>query len=162
MEIFIDFSGKRLTIVDPSTGEVREVEVFVAILPFSQYTYVEACDSQKKEDLIRCCSNMLKYFGGVPKAIVTDNLKSAVTKACKYEPVVNRTLKEFAVHNRCAINPTRSYSPQDKALVENAVNLTYQRIYYPMREMTFFSITDLNQEIQKHLETYNDVLFQPK
>jgi len=76
--------------------------------------------------------------------------------------VINKTFKDFALHYGCAINPTRSYAPQDKALVENAVQLSYQRIYYPMRNMTFFTLQDLNAEIKKHLVSYNDVLFQRK
>ena len=161
-ELFIDFAGKKLHIVDKETGELIPVEVFVAILPNSQYTYVEACMSQKREDLIACLSNSLSFYGGVPKAIVSDNLKSAVTRASKYEPEVNRSLKDFAHHNNCVVNPTRSYSPQDKALVENAVQLTYQRIYHPIRAMTFFSLKELNQQIRKHLEVYNNLLFQRK
>ena len=97
-----------------------------------------------------------------PRAIVSDNLKSAVTRSSKYEAVINKTFKEFALHYGCAINPTRSYAPQDKALVENAVQLTYQRIYYPMRKITFFSLEELNKEIKKQLSSYNNVLFQRK
>ena len=158
-ELFIDFAGKKLQVVNPETGELQAAEVFVSILPNSQYTYVEACFSQKREDMLGCLSNALSFYGGVPRAIVSDNLKSAVTRASKYEPVVNRTFKDFALHYNCAINPARSYSPQDKALVENAVNLVYQRIYYPLREMTFFSLSDLNAEIRKLLDKYNDLLF---
>lgn len=161
-ELFIDFAGSKLHITDKETGELIPVEVFVAILPNSQYTYVEACMSQKREDLIGCINNAMAYYGGAPKAIVSDNLKSAVNRASKYEPDINRSLKELAHHYNCIINPTRSYSPQDKALVENAVQLSYQRIYYPMREMIFFSLQDLNKEIRKLLITYNDLLFQRK
>jgi len=161
-EVYIDFAGKKLHITDKETGELVPVEVFVALLPNSQYTYVQACLSQKREDLVGCMARALSFFGGVPKAIVSDNLKSAVTRASKYEPEINRTFKDFARHYGCAINPTRSYSPQDKALVENAVNLTYQRIYYPMRDMTFFSLEDLNGEIKKLLTAYNNLLFQRK
>jgi len=161
-EVFIDFAGKKLQLLDKETGAFIPVEVFVAILPNSQYTYIEACISQKREDLITCMGNALRFFGGVPKAIVSDNLKSAVTRASKYEPEINKTFKDFAQHYNCVINPTRAYSPQDKALVENAVYLAYQRIYYPMREMIFFSLCDLNKEIRKHLECYNDLLFQRK
>lgn len=161
-EMFVDYTGKKLTIVDRQSGEVKEVEVFVATLPCSQYTYVEACNSQKRGDFLSCLVNALEFFGGVPKAIVSDNLKSAVTKASKYEADINRSLKEFALHYNCVINPTRSYSPQDKALVENAVHLAYQRIFYPIRQMTFFSLKELNTEIKKHLEVYNDLLFQRK
>lgn len=109
-----------------------------------------------------CLSNALYFFGGVPKAIVSDNLKSAVTRASKYEAEINRSLKDFARHYNCIINPTRSYAPQDKALVENAVKLSYQRIYYPIRTMTFFSLVDLNKEIKDRLNDFNDLLFQRK
>lgn len=161
-EMFVDFAGKKLQFVSKETGEITPVEVFVAILPYSQYTYVEACLSQKREDFISCCSNALAFYGGVPIAIVSDNLKSAVTRASKYEPVINRSFKDFAQHYSCVINPTRSYSPQDKALVENAVHLVYQRIYYPIREMIFFSLKDLNQQVDQSLASYNNLLFQRK
>lgn len=160
--MFVDYAGKKLPIVNKQTGEIEDVEVFVAILPSSQYTYVEACRSQKLEDFIRCCENALRFYGGVPKMIVCDNLKSAVTRTSKYEAQINRSFKDFARHYNCAVNPTRTYSPQDKALVENAVHLTYQRIYYPMHEMTFFSLADLNKQIQIHLQRYNDMLLTRK
>ena len=161
-EMFIDYAGKKLNIVDRETGELVPVEVFTAILPNSQYTYLEACRSQKREDLIGCCQNALHFYGGVPKAIVSDNLKSAVSRASRYEADINRSFKDFARHYNCVINPARGYSPQDKALVENAVHLAYQRIYYPLREMVFFSLEDLNREIRTLLERYNDLLFKRK
>lgn len=157
-EMFVDFAGKKLEIVDRATGEVIPVEVFVSILPNSHFTYTEACRSQKREDFIACCSNALRFYGGVPMAIVPDNLKSAVARANKYEPVINRTFKDFTRHYGCVINPTRTYAPQDKALVENAVHLVYQRIYYPLREMTFFSLEELNREIRRLLEDYNNLV----
>ncbi|HRN57054.1 MAG TPA: IS21 family transposase [Agriterribacter sp.] len=161
-ELFIDFAGKKLHIVNRDTGELLAVEVFIAILPCSHYTYAEACVSQKRGDLIACCTRALHFYGGVPKAIVSDNLKSAVTRASKYEADINRSLKDFARHYNCVINPTRAFSPQDKALVENAVHLAYQRIYYPLREMTFFSLEDLNREIAILLKRYNNLLFSLK
>jgi len=151
-EVFIDFAGTRLEVVDRETGEVRKVEVFVSVLPFSLYTYVEASPSQKREDLIGCMNNMMRFYKGVPKAVVSDNLKSAVSKTSKFEPQINRSLKDFARHYNCVINPTRPYSPQDKALVENAVQLSYQRIYYPIKKMVFFSVEELNTEIKRLLE----------
>jgi len=161
-EVFIDYAGKHLYLTDRDTGELVPVEVFVAILPNSQYTYVEACMSQKREDMLTCMEHALSFYGGVPKAIVSDNLKSAVTRASKYEPTINRSFKDFARHYNCVINPTRSYAPQDKALVENAVQLAYQRIYYPIRNMTFFTLEELNKEIGPLLEEYNDMLFTRK
>jgi|SRR5690554_3324206 len=97
-EMFVDFAGQKLTIVNRETGEIIPVEVFVAILPNSHYTYIEACKSQKREDFIACCTNALHFYGGVPKAIVSDNLKSAVTRASKYEANINRSFKDFARH----------------------------------------------------------------
>ncbi|MCC5936169.1 MAG: IS21 family transposase [Lunatimonas sp.] len=161
-ELFIDYAGTKMHIVDRDTGELRAVDIFVATLPYSLHTYIEASLSQKREDLISSLNNTLGFYGGVTKAIVCDNLKSAVTRASKYEPDINRSLKEFALHYNCVINPTRAYSPQDKALVENAVQLAYQRIYYPMREMTFFSLGELNREIRKRLVDFNDMLYQRK
>jgi hypothetical protein len=102
-DVFIDFAGKKLHITKRETGELVPVEVFVSILPNSQYTYVEACYSQKREDLITCMGNALNYYGGVPKAIVSDNLKSAVSRASKYEPEINKTFKDFAHHYQCTL-----------------------------------------------------------
>ncbi len=161
-QLMIDFTGKHLYITDKQTGEKSAVEVFVAILPCSQYTYVQACKSQKREDLIRCITGALDYIGGVPKAIVSDNLKSAVSRSSKYEPQINKSLKDLALHYRCTINPTRPYRPQDKALVENAVKLVCQRIYYPMREMVFFSLQEQNSHIRQLLLGFNDYLFKLK
>jgi len=159
-KLFIDFTGKKLQIVDKETGEIKPVEVFIAILPSSQHTYVRACYTQQKEELLDCLNHALRFYGGVPQAIVCDNLKSAVTKAHKYEPVINQSLKDFALHYGCVIDPTRPYSPQDKALVEGAVKLSYQRIFYPLNDMIFFSLEELNKEILRLLESYNDIKFQ--
>jgi len=157
-KVYVDYTGKKLQITNKHTGELTEVEVFVGILPASQYTYVEATRSQKKEDFISSMNHCLEYFGGVPKAIVTDNLKSAVSKSSKYEAVLNKSLKSLAVHYKTSINPTRAYSPQDKALVEGAVKLVYQRIFYPLSKMTFFSIESLNEAIREKLIQYNNYL----
>lgn len=157
-KLYVDYTGKKLQITNKQTGELTEVEVFVGILPASQYTYVEATGSQKKQDFISSMNRCLEYFGGVPKAIVTDNLRSAVSKSSKYEAVLNRSLKSLAVHYNTSINPTRAYSPQDKALVEGAVKLVYQRIFYPLSKMTFFSIAALNEAIREKLVQYNNYL----
>lgn len=158
----IDFTGKHLFIVDKQTGEVKSVEVFVSILGFSNYIYVEAIASQKKEDLIKATENSLHYFGGVPKAIIADNLKSAVTRACKYEPQVNETFENFALHYGTTILPTRPFSPKDKALVEGAVRIVYRRIFAPLRDAVFFSLGELNAEIRKLNLLLNALNFQGK
>lgn len=158
-KLYIDYTGKKLYYIDRSTGEQIGVEVFVAILPCSGYTYVEASPSQCRHDFIDSMNNCLNHLGGVPKSLVPDNLKSAVTKASKYEPILNKTFAGFALHYQCSINPTRSYSPQDKALVEHAVKLVYQRIFYPLNKQTFFSLQALNAALSKLLKQYNDYLF---
>ena len=157
-KVYIDYTGKKLSYTDKVTGEVISVEVFVGILPCSGYTFVEASPSQKLPDFIGSMNNCLRFFGGVPNAIVPDNLKSAVTKGSKYEPTINKTFKDFALHYGCVINPTRVYAPQDKALVEGAVKLVYQRIFYPLSKMDFFSLKDLNKEIARLLKEYNEYL----
>ena len=158
-KLYVDYAGKKLFYVDPATAEQIEVEVFVATLPCSGYTYVEATRSQKREDFIDSMNNCLTFMGGVSRSIVVDNLKSAVTKGSKYEPVLNKTFAGFALHYGCSINPTRTYSPQDKALVENAVNLVYQRIFYPLSRQVFFSLAELNKAIRGLLDDYNDRMF---
>ena len=128
-KLFIDFTGKKLEVIDRTTGEVQEVEVFIGILGGSNYTYVEASASQKLDDFTRCTVNCLEYFGGVPQALVPDNLKSAVTKASNYEATINRQYQSLAVHYNTVVFPTRAAKPRDKALVEGAVKLVYQRIF---------------------------------
>ena len=158
-KLFIDFTGKKLTIIDRHTGEIQELEVFICILGSSQYTYVEACASQKREEFVRCTENALWFYGGVPKALVPDNLKSAVTKSSRYEPKVNETFADFAEHYQTAILPTRSYKPRDKAIVENAVRIIYTRVFAPLRNDIFHSIKDINKAIQGLLEKHNAMSF---
>ena len=154
-KMYVDYAGAKLHIVDDLTGEIKNVEVFVAILGASQLTYVEACLTQQKEDFISCCENALYYFGGVPQAIVPDNLKSAVTKSDKYEPTLNETFRDFAEHYCTTILPARAYRPKDKALVEGAVKIIYTRIYANIRNQTFFSIGSINQAILIELDKHN-------
>jgi transposase len=157
-KLLVDYTGKKLQLVDKVTGEVQEVEVFVGILPCSSYTFIEASRSQQREDFIGSINHCFQFLGGSTKSIVPDNLKSAVSKASKYEPVLNKTLKDLALHYGCVINPTRAYSPQDKAMVEGAVRLVYQRIFFTIRNMTFFNLEELNDQLKKELVTYNEYL----
>jgi len=157
-KLFVDFTGKTLTYIDRDTGEAHKAEVFVAVLPCSQFTYVQAVKSQKREDFIGALGSCLQWMGGVPKAIVSDNLKSAVSKGHKHAPVINKTLKDFALHYNCYIDPARPYHPRDKALVEGAVKLVYQRIFYPLSKHTFFSLEDLNEAIMGYLKVHNEEL----
>lgn len=155
-KVFVDFAGKKLQVTDRDTGEVKKVEVFVGILGFSQFTYVEATASQKRDVFIATVENMLHYMGGVPAAIVPDNLKSAVYKASKYEPSLNEAFERFALHYGTTIIPTRPRKPKDKAPVEGAVKIVYRRIYAMLRNKVFFSIAELNGAIRELLVPYNN------
>lgn len=157
-KLYVDFAGDKLSIVDKQTGEIQYVEVFVAILGASQLTYVEAVMSQQKEDFIGACEGALLYYGGVPEAIVPDNLKSAVTKSSKYEPVLNEAFADFAQHYSTTILPARAYRPRDKALVENAVRIIYTRIYAKLRGVDYFTLEELNTAIRLALEEHNSTL----
>jgi transposase len=159
-KMFVDYAGDKLVIVDRKAGKERSVEVFVAILGASQLTYAEASFSQKSEDWIRSNERAFIYCGGVTQAIVPDNLKSGVTCSNRYEPGINVMFDDFAGHYQTVILPARVRRPQDKALVENAVNLVYQRIYAPLRNRIFYSLKELNEAIWDLLEQHNNTPFQ--
>lgn len=154
-KLFVDFTGKKLVITDRKTGNEQEVEVFIGVLGASSLTYVEAVMSQQKEDWIRANENMLRYIGGVPRAIVPDCLKSAVTKADKYEPDINPEYMDFARHYNTAILPARPYRPKDKAMVEGAVKIVYSWIFAKIRNEVFYSLEELNAAIHEKLKDYN-------
>jgi len=154
-KLFVDFAGKKLIITDRITGKKNEVEVFIAILGASQLIYVEASVSQKKEEWIRLNENALRYIGGVPRAIVPDCLKSAVTKSDRYEPDINPEYLDFARHYGTTILPARPAKPKDKSLVEGAVRIAYSWIYAKLRDRIFFSIEELNIAILEQLELLN-------
>ena len=154
-QMYVDYAGDKLEIVDAESGEVRSVEVFVAILPCSHYTYCEAVWSQKKEDLIVACENAPHFFGGVPMAIVPDNLKSAVPRSDRDEPIINEDFAAFAEFYGMAVFPARVRRPKDKALVENAVKLMYRSVYVDIEGLVFHDLASLNVAIQKSLETFN-------
>lgn len=161
-KLFIDFTGKKLAVVDPSTGEVTQVEIYVAILGYSQLTYVQAVSSQRKEDFITATANALHFLGGVPRVLIPDNLKSAVTKPDKYEAELNSAFLDFANHYGTSVLPARSYKPRDKAPVERAVNITYSRIFAPLRNQVFYSLPSLNKAISKLLDDHNNQRFQQR
>ncbi|MES2514707.1 MAG: IS21 family transposase [Bacteroidota bacterium] len=157
-KLYIDFAGEKLKIIDKTKNLTIDVEVFVAILGASQLTYVQAVMSQQKEDFISACEDALHYFGGVPAAIVPDNLKSAVAKSSKYEPTINETFADFAEHYNTTILPARAYKPKDKALVENVIKIIYTRIYAKIRHLVFYTLEDLNEAIQVALEEHNNMI----
>ena len=157
---FVDFSGQKLSIVDIKTGEVEEVEVFIAILAASQKTYVEALQSQESYNFIKANENAFAKFGGVTAAIVPDNLKSAVTRPSKYEPDINFQYLSFATHYNTIILPARSGKSKDKALVEGMVKIIYQRVFAPLRNEVFYSLSELNFAIKVLTDKHNNTPFQ--
>lgn len=159
-KLFIDFAGKPLTYIDTSTGEVIKCQVFVACLPYSDYSFAMALPSQGVEDFLyalRCC---LEAIGGVPELLVPDNLKSAIIKANRYEPDVNRALEDFANHYNATVVPTRVRKPRDKALVENQVRIIYTRVYARLRNREFHSLTSLNKAIAESVLLHNQTRMQ--
>lgn len=161
-KLFLDFTGKKLSIADPESGEIIPVEVFVAILGYSQLTYVEAVFTQQLLDCARAVENAFIYFGGVTRVLVPDNMKTAVHKADKFEAQLNGLFLELANHYQTSVLPARSYKPRDKALVEGAVNMAYSRIFAPLRNQVFYSLKTLNEAIAGLLEAHNNLPFQRK
>jgi len=159
-KMYVDYAGQKLHIIDPESGQKVPVEVFVAILGASQLTYVEASYSQKKEDFIGSCENALHFFGGVPNAIVTDNLKSAVIKGNRYEPTLNEAFRDFVSHYTMSALPAAPYKPKYKALVEGAVKIIYRTIYGMVKERVYSSLELINKAIGEALEQHNNRLLQ--
>ncbi len=154
-KMYVDYAGKRMHIVDDSTGEIQEVETFVAILGGSQLTYVEASYTQQKEEFVNSCENAILYFGGAPQAIVPDNLKSAVIKSSKYEATLCEAFSDFVRHYNMTALPAGPYKPKHKALVEGAVKLIYTSVYEVLHDRVFTSLDDLNIAIRVALEEHN-------
>jgi len=155
-KVFIDFSGVRQAIVDPLTGEISYAEIFVAVLGASGYPFVIAVPSQKKSDFIYAHNEMFRAFGGVPELLVPDNLKSAVTRADRYEPDLNPDYEKLAAHYGTAIMPARGFKPKDKSLVENGVKLAQRWLLARLRHETFYSITQLNSRINALMPRYRN------
>lgn len=152
---FVDYAGQTVPVVDRLTGEVRAAQIFVAVLGCSNYTFAEATFSQTLADWLGSHVRTLEYFGGVPRAFVPDNLKSAVTKARRYEPDLNPAYSELAEHYGVAILPARVRRPRDKAKVETGVLIVERWILARLRNRTFFSLAELNGAIAELLEHLN-------
>jgi transposase len=150
-KVFIDFSGMTMPIVNRDTGEISEVQIFVAVLGASDYPFVKALPSQNKKDFINAHVDMVEYFGGVPAVFVPDNLKAAVSRADNFDPDINPDYAAMARHYKVAVFPTRAGKPKDKAKVENGVKIVQRWILARLRNRTFFSIDELNVAISKLL-----------
>jgi len=158
-KVFVDYCGPTVGIRDTSNGKSRDAQIFVGVLGASNYTYAEATWSQSLPDWISSHIRMFEFFGGVPEAVIPDNLKSGVTKACYYEPDLNPTYCDLAKHYNVAIIPTRPRKPKDKAKVEAGVLLVERWIMAVFRNREFFSLGELNHEIRHLLKSLNERQF---
>lgn len=158
----VDFAGDPLFYVDPSSGEMISCPVFVAVLPFSGFSYVEALPNAQLVQVVKALNNALDFFGGVPLSVKSDNMKQWVTKSCKYEPVFTEMLEQWSNHNNIALLAARPYKPKDKPSVENNVKITYRRVYALMRNDTFHSILALNAAIREKIDKHHHLNFQKK
>jgi len=155
-KMFVDYAGQTVPVVDRLTGEIREAEIFVAVLGASNYSFAEATWTQSLPDWIGSHVRAFEYFGGVTEIVTPDNPKVGVTRPCRYEPDINPTYQDLASHYGVAIIPARVGKPKDKAKVEAGVLLVERWILARLRNHTFFSLAELNEAIGELLEDLND------
>lgn len=158
-KLFVDYAGQTVPIVSQATGEVYFAEIFVAVLGASNYTFCEATRSQKLPDWLGSHARAFEFIGGVPLLVVPDNLKSGVTRACRYDPDVNPSYQQLAAHYGTTIVPARPRKPKDKAKAEVGVQIIERWILAKLRHQTFFSLTELNICIRALLEEANNKPF---
>ncbi len=154
-KLFVDYCGPTVAVVNVVTGEIKEAQIFVAVLGASNYTYAEATWTQGLADWIGSHTRAFAFLGGVPALVVPDNLLSAVSKACRYEPLLNTSYFQMLVHYGTAALPARPYKPRDKAKVEVAVQVVERWILARLRQQTFFSLQELNRAIHYLLTALN-------
>jgi transposase len=154
-KLFVDYAGDTVAVLDDASGEERRAQIFVAVLGASNYTFAQARWTQSLPDWIGAHVDALRAIGGVPKAIVCDNLKAGVTVACRYEPGINRTYQELAEHYDTAILPTRPRKPRDKAKVEGAVLIVERYVLARLRNRRFFTLNELNDAIREIVADLN-------
>jgi len=155
-KFFVDYSGATLDIVDASTGEIREAQIFVGVMGSSNLTYAEATWTQQLPDWIGSHVRAFSYLGAVPQCVVPDNLRSGVSKACRYEPELNPSYAECANYYGTAVIPARVRHPKDKAKVEGGVLIAQRFILAGLRHRTFFSLAEANAAIRQRLELLNN------
>lgn len=144
-----------IDILDPVTGEVRKTQFFVGVLSHSRYAFAEFTMSQSSQDFLQSHVNMFEYFGGVPQLLSPDNLKSAVTKAHRYDPIINQAYTRLAAHYGVAVLPARVRTPTDKAIVERTIQIFQRYFFMKVRHKTFTSLLELNLYLREHLEIFN-------
>lgn len=161
-KLFVDYCGPTLEVLNPDTGEIRSAQVFVAVLGASSYTYAEATWSQALPDWIGSHVRAFDFFGGCPAIVVPDNLKSAVSKACRYDPELNPTYQQLAEHYGVAVVPARPYKPKDKAKAEVGVQVVERWIMMRLRKQTFVTLASLNAAIRELLTELNQRPFKKR
>ena len=160
--MMIDFAGDMLHYVDKETAELIACPVFVCVLPYSGYSYAVALADATQPNVIKALNESIVWFGGVPNSLKCDNMKTAVSKSCRYEPVFTETLIQWALHNNIVLTAARVRKPKDKAPVESEVKFIYQRVYATLRNLTFFSLKELNIHIREQLSLHHNRPFQKK
>jgi len=159
-KLFIDYAGQTVPVIDASTGEIKDAQIFIATFGASNYTFAEATASQDLPSWIKSHVRAFNFFGGVPEILVPDNLKSGVTKPSRYEPDINPTYLDLAQHYDTTVIPARPAKPKDKAKAENAVLIVERWILAALRNHTFFSLGELNKAIAKKVPEFNNRKFQ--
>jgi transposase len=159
-KMFVDWAGLILSLVEPATGQLHDVFIFVATMGMSNMTYLEGALSQALPNWIGAHTRAFEYFGGTTAILVPDNTKTGVTRACRYEPEANRTYGEMAAHYGTVIIPSRPGKPRDRAKVESAVQVVERVVLAPLRDRPFFSLTEVNHELAAGRERLNDLPFQ--
>ncbi len=154
-KLFVDWAGDTIPVFDAATGEEYHAHIFVAAPGASNYTYAEARWTESLPDWIGAHVNGLAAIGGVPKALVPDNLKAGITRPSRYEPGVNRTYQDLADHYGCVVLPTRVRKPRDKAKVEVAVLIVERFVLAKLRNRRFFSLDEPNVEVRECVATIN-------
>jgi transposase len=160
--LMVDFAGKKMSWIDRSTGEKHDCEVLVTVLPFSQYSFCIALPSQKIGDFIHGINEALRFIGAVPQSILSDNLRSYVSKSERYEPTFTQLCEQMGAHYQFDLQAARVRHPRDKASVENGVGQIYRRIFAPLRNQEFYSIEQLNAAILEQLYQQNEQAYQKK
>jgi hypothetical protein len=145
-----------IDILDPATGEIKKTEFFVGVLCHSRYAFAEFSWTQASSDFLESHVNMFNFFGGTPQLLSPDNLKSAVTKAHRYDPTINQAYTRLASHYSVAVVPARVRTPKDKAIVERTIQIFQRYFFMKVRNRTFTSLLELNQCLKEHLEIFNN------
>jgi len=161
-KMFVDWAGATIPVYEAGTGEAGAASLFISVLGASSYTYAEATPDQQLEAWLQAHIHALEFFGGVPTLAVPDNTKTAVTRACRYDPDLNPTYQEFAVHYGMGVVPARPYKPRDKAKAENAVQVVERWVIAALRNRKFFSLSELNQAIRELLVRLNERPFRKR